>query len=1375
MKTFKAIGIFVTTLMYILGFASLTECSSTHTNTTDSDFLSGTLSDLQIHSTGTLAALELMNQWQYCAVTSSPSARVRHAMASDGKGNVILFGGDEMGDTWEFNPSNNAWSQLEPATSPAARGSHCMVWCWEEEFITMVGCGGEYGPYENETWAFNPGTGNWQKKSPSGDIPEGAAHAAAYDGSGKIVLFGGHTVGNAVSTRTWIYDIPADSWTEVHPAATPTARHRHSMAYHSPGKVLLFGGGQSDDTPYGDTWIYDVAANNWTEVTTSTSPSPRVYGRLTYDSRNNVIMLFGGKEEISLPPAIYYNDTWIFDPLVNEWKRQEPLYPDGTPEERDQHAIAYEQAKAATILFSGSSGDADTWLYYLRSSGTFISGDIDSGSAPTSPFWGTISWDTTTIPGDATVKTQIAAGDTPGPGNFVGPDGAISTFYDTSGQLIWNGHNEHRYLRYKLFMSRTVVGSTEPFQLGSVSVSVNHPPTPPPGIGIGSVPDGGGTSEASPTLEWQNSSDYDGDNRWYHMQVDTATDFASPDYEVTEITQTPTRTSHKPDLWEGNWYWRVRGTDHTHYGDWSDVWSFYIDTSPPTQVTDITTLTGPGNGEITLYWSAPEDPGFSVLNGTSVVKASSDPALGDVNGWTETRWNNWPATTVNRATSTTPGTPQSIVVAGLADAATYYIALRTKDSAGNESQISPTVSARTNSPPWVIVNAPGSGDVWTGNKTISWSAGDPDETDTLSFKIEISRDGGNTYYKTITGDLPDGATSYDWDTREVANGTQFRIKVTAKDQRGLAGLDESDDSFEIANPNESPSVSIQSPQGGASLAGTIPVKWDCWDPNREDSLYYDFLVSDDGGSSWDYLIQNAYLGQETTYWTYNWNTAQHADCTNYYVKVAIRDSEYQATDTTGPFKLANHYPTSFQLAEPQNNSFVFSTQPQLSWTSSQDPDGEQLTYRVVLSTSQSFEPYTEYSGITGTSFVPSQALNDLTKYWWRVTAIDGHVLETEAGNSPLTFTVDVVTPRIIGTIPADNQRALPEEYGNIDIAFNKEMDTSTLRASYFQLTDEFSRQVPLSAVSVSTNSITLVPDAVPLYRPSLLYKIFATQAVTDQSGRPVVNPEFKFYTLLAHTDNTVLQDAEESITIFIPANSFQQDVYIYRVRTDWNESNAMSRARDDTQTSIVLRTFVPDGWLTEATDKNKKPSEPVNPITITVPYNDTDNDGYVDGTMIGEKYVRLARISENGKWQIIPDQSVNEKSNEVAAGSKELSLFGLVALAPIDEKTISEVLNFPNPFNPSSINPDLATTKIRYLLLEDSKVKIRIWTTMGDLVWEYEEDQNADLFYTQEIKWDGRNGNGYIVANGMYICQVSATPVSGGKPVLRTRLIGVLK
>jgi len=1357
-------------LLCILGFVCHARCSSTHTHTTDSDFLAGTLSDLQIHSTGTPAALELMNQWQYCTVTSSPSARVRHAIASDGNGNVILFGGDSgagtLNDTWKFNPSNGTWSQLTPADAPYARDSHRMVWCWGQGIIIMVGCDGETGPYGNQTWVFYPDTNNWEQKSPSGSIPEGAAHAAAYDGSGKVVLFGGHTAGNAVSSTTWVYDISADSWTEIHPAATPSARHRHSMAYHSQGKVLLFGGGQSDDTPYGDTWIYDVAANNWTEVTTSTSPSPRVYGRLVYNSRDKVIEVFGGKEKTGPDTYVYHNDTWIFDPLVNEWKRQEPLYPDGTPVKRDQHALAYEQAKAATVLFSGSSGDADTWLYYLRSSGTFISKDIDSGSAPTSPFWGAITWDTTTIPDDATVKAQIATGNTPGPGNFVGPDGTISTYYDTSGQLIWSSHNGHRYLRYKLFMSRTVVGSTKPFQIDSISVSVNHPPTSPPGIGIGSVPDGGGSNDTSPTLVWQNSSDYDGDDLWYHMQVDTSPVFASPDYEGTEITQTPTRTSHKPDLWEGNWYWRVRATDHTNYGDWSDAWSFYIDTSPPAQVTDITALTGPENSEITLYWSAPEDPGFSVLNGTFVVKASSNPVLGDVNGWTETRWNNWSATTVNRATSTIPGTSQSIVVAGLANAATYYIALRTKDSAGNESQISPTVNARTNSPPWAIVNAPGSGDVWTGTKTISWSADDPDETDTLSYKIEVSRNAGDTYYKIITEDLPDGTTFYDWDTRKVADGTQFCIRVTVTDQRELSGSDESDGTFEITNPNESPSVSIQSPQGGVSLTGTIPVKWDCWDPNREDSLYYDFLVSDDGGNSWDYLIQNAYLGQGTTYWTYNWNTSQHADCTNYYVKVAIRDSEYQATDTTGPFKLANHYPTSFQIVQPQNNSFVFSTQPQLSWTSSQDPDGEQLAYRVVLSTNQSFAPYTEYSGITGTSFVPSSALNDLTKYWWRVTAIDGHALETEAGNSPLTFTVDVVTPRIIGT---------PEEYGNIEIAFNKEMDTTTLKACNFQLTDEFSRQVPLSVVSVSTNSITLVPDAVPLYQPSLLYKMSVTSLVTDKSGRSVANPEFKFYTLLAHAEEIVLQDAEECITILIPENSFQSDQYVHRVRTDWNESNAMSRARDDTQTSIVLRTFAPDGWLIEATDRNGKPSEPVNPITITIPYGDTDNDGYVDGTMIGEKYVRLARISEDSKWQIIPDQSVNEKSNEVVAESKELSLFGLVALAPIDDKTISEILNFPNPFNPSSTNPGLATTKIRYLLLEDSKVKARIFTTIGDLVWEYEEDQNADLFYPQEIKWDGRNGNGHIVANGMYICQVSATPVSGSKPVSRTRLIGVLK
>ncbi|MGM0569004.1 MAG: hypothetical protein ACQESB_07315, partial [Elusimicrobiota bacterium] len=47
--------------------------------------------------------------------------------------------------------------------------------------------------------------------------------------------------------------------------------------------------------------------------------------------------------------------------------------------------------------------------------------------------------------------------------------------------------------------------------------------------------------------------------------------------------------------------------------------------------------------------------------------------------------------------------------------------------------------------------------------------------------------------------------------------------------------------------------------------------------------------------------------------------------------------------------------------------------------------------------------------------------------------------------------------------------------------------------------------------------------------------------------------------------------------------------------------------------------------------------------------------------------------------------------------------------------------------------------------------------------------------FTNRVKWDGRNGKGRVVADGIYILSVSAEGRSTGEISQRQRYIGVLK
>jgi hypothetical protein len=85
------------------------------------------------------------------------------------------------------------------------------------------------------------------------------------------------------------------------------------------------------------------------------------------------------------------------------------------------------------------------------------------------------------------------------------------------------------------------------------------------------------------------------------------------------------------------------------------------------------------------------------------------------------------------------------------------------------------------------------------------------------------------------------------------------------------------------------------------------------------------------------------------------------------------------------------------------------------------------------------------------------------------------------------------------------------------------------------------------------------------------------------------------------------------------------------------------------------------------------------------------------------------------------------------------------------------VHNYPNPFRAGS-----EPTKITYFLTENASVKIQIWDLMGSLVWTKdiaagETGGTGEAGgTTHEVEWDGRNSNGDVVRNGVYICKLQA-------------------
>jgi len=110
--------------------------------------------------------------------------------------------------------------------------------------------------------------------------------------------------------------------------------------------------------------------------------------------------------------------------------------------------------------------------------------------------------------------------------------------------------------------------------------------------------------------------------------------------------------------------------------------------------------------------------------------------------------------------------------------------------------------------------------------------------------------------------------------------------------------------------------------------------------------------------------------------------------------------------------------------------------------------------------------------------------------------------------------------------------------------------------------------------------------------------------------------------------------------------------------------------------------------------------------------------------------------------------------------------------------TLTGVTNYPNPFNPNHSDPNQRKTKIRYRLSTDaSEVKIRVYDITGSLVTELDGTTNGEGSSVwnkyNDVEWDGRNGRGDVVLNGIYPFEVTAR--LGEKSVSGRGKIAVLK
>ena len=296
-----------------------------------------------------------------------PSARKYGAMVYDPTSKrIIMFGGakkaydsTDIRQVWAYELANSTWHKLGWLEPRFVLGA-----ALDEESHRVILF------TRPTTWAYDPVTDSWEQMRPDEKPSPRKASQIAYDAeSDRIILFGGGQSSEDNYDDTWAYDYNTDTWTEMQPEVSPPGRGYHGMVYDPVSdRVLLWGGGTDAGVSDLHVWAYDYNTDAWTaKEPPANAPVYRAGFGWFYHSPSGRMMIFGGLSENY--GALADQTVWAYDYRANSW---EALTPSTSPSKRAYCPMAYAPSVNKALLLGGElvSQTADeisdeTWVYDL--------------------------------------------------------------------------------------------------------------------------------------------------------------------------------------------------------------------------------------------------------------------------------------------------------------------------------------------------------------------------------------------------------------------------------------------------------------------------------------------------------------------------------------------------------------------------------------------------------------------------------------------------------------------------------------------------------------------------------------------------------------------------------------------------------------------------------------------------------------------------------------------------------------------------------------------------------------------------------------------------------------------------------------------------
>ncbi|MDI6756810.1 MAG: Ig-like domain-containing protein [Endomicrobiia bacterium] len=478
--------------------------------------------------------------------------------------------------------------------------------------------------------------------------------------------------------------------------------------------------------------------------------------------------------------------------------------------------------------------------------------------------------------------------------------------------------------------------------------------------------------------------------------------------------------------------------------------------------------------------------------------------------------------------------------------------------------------------------------------------------------------------------------------------------------------------------------------------------------------------------------------------------------------------------TYGPIRYDNTAPTLGALSAQKSASdptvieanqwtrvdtpYFYWTEPYSGGTNESPISG----YSVTFSSNPDINPVAA-TNTTNTYYEVSTPLTDGGVWYFKVRAKDSAGNWSGVGAFVYKFNSGTDRPSVTSLNPAG--RLINGEWHGANVSspiaatFDRAMDKESTETALelYAIRDKngntiFANISGVTLYNTQTYQALFTPNA-PLLK-NYTYRIVVTVAAKDSLGNNLASAsEVVFRTILDENISNTVIASDEKTKVELENGATTAPIYVVininpaaspiKVNPESMREADSKVAASDKQgfTKIIggsAREFVAytaAGGQVTTFDA---------PVVITMPYEDSDRNGVVDGTSPGilAKMLKIVYLNENTReWEAL-ESVVDTNKRVVTAQTKHFSVY---ALKGSPSKDVAGVYAYPIPFDTAEGHTKINFGKVPSAPIPSSG-KIRIYTLTGSLVKEQEINDGAGIW-----SWDVKTESNQPVASGVYI------------------------